>query len=137
MIVAHPAQVTDPVEEFENLDRKLAAGRNLVAKFGGARGAVALSHVACDVGEFGHSRRQEKVIVRHLRHITGARDGFQQVPYFDFGDAGVARDVTYSRRIEFAIVEQRLDALPPHALILAQRCGMRGQREKCAAALQR
>ena len=56
VIVAHSAQVTDPVEEFENLNRELAAGRNLVAKFGGACGAVALSHVACDVGEFGNSR---------------------------------------------------------------------------------
>ena len=31
MVVAHPAQVTDLVEEFEDLNRELAAGCNLVA----------------------------------------------------------------------------------------------------------
>ena len=62
MVVAHPAQVTDLVEKFQNLYRELAAGRYLVAKLARTGSAVALGDAARDVGKLGDRRRQKEVV---------------------------------------------------------------------------
>ncbi len=78
VIVAHSAQVTYLVEKFQNLDRELATGRDLIAKLGSARGAVTLGNAACDVGEFGDRACQKKVIVRNLCNVARAGNGFKR-----------------------------------------------------------
>ena len=68
MLVADPAQQADPVEEFQDLDRDLAAVVQLVAEQGGIDLALRRSRgqPAQDADHFGNGSAQEEMIMRHL-----------------------------------------------------------------------
>ena len=103
------------IEEFEDLDRDLAAVSEAVAKVGSVEPtALGLGgDVGCNRDHLADCLPQEEMIVRDLVGPTEAAREFQQAAHVALGGSLRCRDVTHARRPEALIApEQRRNGRP-------------------------
>src|SRR5262249_5006425 len=105
--VAHAARESNAIEEFQYLDRPLAAESGAIAELGRTHLAVRGVEITCDYGELTDRGRGIEKIAHGPEHLAALRPADQRGTYRRLRLRRGPREFSHPRRIERCIEQTR------------------------------